>query len=316
MACSCANFGEPLTVKDYNSSQFILSGQALKVTFDSKAPYYKQRNIEFRVDKIYKGILSSDTVTIHTSSSDASCGLFVKENEEWVIWAYLQNDTLLTNLCTRSTQKKHVSKFDLELLDYFKSNPSTSDWKNKDGKLVAIGQIKNNIPYGYWKYFYENGYLESEGNYKNGAYDGKWIKYLNPNGIVTRLRYDKKIPNDSTPDLRLLQNKVWEVVNYRNGIREGEHILFSYSSIDKPKRIINYKNDKYDGKLISYHDNGLVYYEQNYKDGKLNGYERFYYSNGQLKYEGNFIRNKATGEFRMYNETGDLIKTTYDKRPE
>ena len=316
IACSCANFWGPVTIKDYNNSEFIVSGKVTQVTLNEKETVHRQRQIEFQIDEVYKGKIDLKTVMIYTSLSDASCGLFVNENEEWVIWAYSENKVISTNLCTRSKQKKYLSESDYKSLKYFKSNPSASEWKNESGVLIAIGQLKNNMPIDHWKYFYNNGYIESEGLYKNGIYNGKWIRYLDPEGIVTRLRYDKKIPEDSLPDLQLLQYKIWEIQNYKDGVREGEFINYAYYSIDKPKRITNYKNGEFDGKSIYYYDNGIIYYEQNFKDGILDGYERFYYLNGQLKQEGKFIQSKATGEFKLYNETGELIKTTVDKRPE
>ncbi len=316
IACSCGNFWGSVTIKDYNNSEIIISGKAIKVIINKEESVDRQRQIEFQIDEIFKGKIELKKVTIYTALSDASCGLFIKEKEEWVIWAYLQNNVISTNLCTRSRQKKYVSDFEYKSLQYFKSNPDTSEWKNDSGVLIAVGKLENNIPIGHWEYFYNNGYLESEGAYKNGKYDGKWIKYLDPKGIETRLHYDKKIPEDSILDLKLLKNRIWEIQNFEEGIREGEFIHYAYYSIDKPKRITNYKKGQLDGKSIAYYDNGLIYYEQNYEEGKLEGYERFYHSNGQLKQEGKFIQSKAIGEFKLYSEAGELIKISVGKRPE
>ncbi len=315
IACSCGNFWGTVTIKDYNGSAFILSGKAIKVTINKKEAFDKQRQIEFQVDEIYKGEIESKTVMIYTSLSDASCGLFVKENEEWIIWAYLQNNVITTNLCTRSRQKKHVSEHDLKFLKYFKSNPLTYEWRNESGNLIAVGKLRNNMPVGHWRYYYTNGYTESEAFYKNGKYDGKRITYYPSESIVTRLRDDKQIPENSITGLQLL-NKIREVQNYKDGIRDGEFVYYASPSIYKPQRIVNYKNGGLDGKSIGYYDNGIIYYEQTYKEGKLEGYERFYYQNGQLKQEGKFVQGKATGEFKQFSETGELIKTTVDKRPD
>ncbi|MEI8110725.1 MAG: hypothetical protein WCH59_07000 [Chitinophagia bacterium] len=316
IACSCGISRGPVTIKEYNYSQFILSGKAIKVSINKNETIDKQKKIEFQIDEIFKGKIEAKTVTIYTALDDGACGLNVNENEEWIIWAYLQDNVLTTDLCTRSTKKKYQSEIDYTSLKYFKSNPSTTEWKNHLGNVIAIGKLENNLPIGRWQYFYNNGFIESEGSYKNGKNDGKWIKYLDPEGIVTRLWYDKKIPQDSTPDLQLLKNKIWEIENFHDGIREGERIYYAYYSIDKPKAIKNYKNDQLNGISIWYYDNGLIYYEQNYKNGKLDGYERFYHSNGQLKQEGKFIQDKATGEFKLYSETGELIKKSVNKRPD
>lgn len=315
IACSCFTDRGPVTIKHYNNSEFIISGKAIKVVINQKEETDKQRQIEFQIDEIFKGQLDSKKVTIYTGLSDGSCGLFINENEEWVIYAYMQDGVISTNLCTRSQQKKNVSSFDYKSLKQFKNNSNITEWKNNSGALIAVGKLENNMPIGYWKYFYDNGYIESEGSYKNGKYDAKWIKYLDPEGIVTRLRYDKKIPQDSIPNLQLLKNRILEIQNFKEGFRDGEFIQFAYYSIDKPDRIINYKKGRLDGKSIMYYDNGIIYYEQNYTDGKLDGYERFYYSNGQLKIETNFSQGIKIGDSKFYDETGELIKKSIDKRP-
>lgn len=315
IACSCFTDRGPVTIKHYNNSEFIISGKAIKVVINQKEETDKQRQIEFQIDEIFKGQIDSKKVTIYTGLSDGSCGLFINENEEWVIYAYMQDGVISTNLCTRSQQKKNVSSFDYKSLKQFKNNSNITEWKNNSGALIAVGKLENNMPIGYWKYFYDNGYIESEGSYKNGKYDAKWIKYLDPEGIVTRLRYDKKIPQDSIPNLQLLKNRILEIQNFKEGFRDGEFIQFAYYSIDKPDRIINYKKGRLDGKSIMYYDNGIIYYEQNYTDGKLDGYERFYYSNGQLKIETNFFQGIKIGDSKFYDETGELIKKSIDKRP-
>lgn len=310
IACSCINNLGQVTIKEYNNSEFIFSGKAIKVTLNKNESIDRQRKIEFKIDEIFKGKIDLKTVTIYTSLSVASCGLYVSENEEWIIWAYLQNNSISTNLCTRSKLKKYLSEVDYNSLKYFKSNPTISEWKNDSGVLIASGKLENNIPVGHWKYFYNNGYIESEGSYKNGNYHGKWLKYLDPEGIVTRLRYDKKIPQDSIPDLQQLKYRIREIQNFIDGTRDGEFIQYAYYSFDKPQSIKNYKRGQLDGKSIAYYDNGIIFYEQNYKEGKLDGYERFYYSNGQLKQVRKFVQGKQIGESNLYSETGELIKST------
>lgn len=315
IACSCITYGGPLTINEYNNSKYIISGKATKVILNYEESIYRQRQIEFEIDEIFKGKIESKKITIYTALGDAACGLFVNENEEWVIYAYMHDGVFSTNLCTRSQLKKKVSSSDYKSLKQFKNNSNNTEWKNNTGSIIAVGKLENNMPIGYWKYYYNNGYLESEGSYKNGEYDGKWIKYLDPAGIVTRLHYDKKIPQDSTPDLQLLSNKVSGIENYKEGIGDGEFIYYAYYSFDKPTYIMNYKNGKKEGKEIRYYDNGIINYEQNFHEGELEGYERFYYKNGQLKQEGKFIKGKPSGRFNLYSESGELIKTTFDQRP-
>lgn len=310
IACSCSYDPGPITIKDYNASELIVSGKALKVTIDQN-----ERQIQFKVDELFKGELISETIKIYTPISDGSCGLFVKEGEEWIIWAYIQDNGITTNLCTRSARKQNVSDKDLKSLRYYKSNPTTTEWRSDAGVLIAQGELKENKPIGFWKYFYRDGFIESEGNYLNGKPNGKWTVFLDPEGIVTRLRYDKVIPNDSLIDLKQFSNRIKEIQNFKEGVRDGEFIYYAYFSINKPIMIVNFKNGKLQGKYIGYYSNGLLKYEQNYKEGKLSGYERFYHPNGQLKQTGQFTNGQPTGEFKLYNEDGELIRTTINKRP-
>ncbi|WP_026898727.1 hypothetical protein [Daejeonella oryzae] len=200
VACTCSSFGQPLTIKEYNENQFIIAGKAKKVTIVQNETTYKQLQIDFEIEELYKGNLVGRTIKIYTSLGDASCGLNVKENEEWIIWEYLQNNAVSTNLCTRSIRKNHVSSIDLKSLKYFKSNPSSTEWKNESGIKIASGKLEANKPVGHWKYFYPDGSSRSEGFYINGKQHGKWITYLDPKGIVTRLKYDKLIAGDLIPD--------------------------------------------------------------------------------------------------------------------
>jgi antitoxin component YwqK of YwqJK toxin-antitoxin module len=309
IACRCYTYGGPVTIKDYNNSEFIITGKAIKVVINNNEVTDKQRQIEFQIEEVFKGQIDLKKITIYTSSDVASCGLFVNENEEWLIYAYMQDGVVSTNLCTRSRQKKHVSAVDYESLKKFQNHSNITEWKNNSGTLIAVGKLENRMPVGHWKYFYNNGYIESEGLYKNGVYDGKWVKYLDPEGIVTRLRYDKKITQDSIPNLELLKNRILEIQNFKEGFRDGEFIQYAYYSINKPISIKNYKKGMLDGKSIMYYDNGIIYYEQNYSEGELDGYERFYYSSGQLKMENKFLNGIKTGESKYYSETGELIKS-------
>lgn len=309
IACTCYNNWGPITIKDYNNSEYIITGKAFKVIINNKEVAEKQRQIEFQIDEVFKGQIDIKKIIIYTSSYDADCGLFVNENEEWLIFAYVRDGVISTNMCTRSRQKKNLSAVDYESLKRFQNHSNITEWKNNSGTLVAVGKLENRMPVGHWKYFYNNGYIETEGLYKNGEYDGKWVKYLDPEGIVTRLRYDKKITKDSMPNLELLKNRIWEIQNFKEGFRDGEFIQYAYYSIDKPIGIKNYKKGKLEGKSIWYYDNGIIYYEQNYTEGELNGYERIYYSSGQLKMENKFLHGIKTGESKYYSETGELIKS-------
>lgn len=315
-ACSCMKLYAQMSVRDYNAMPYIFSGTVKEVTINYQEITNKQKKVLFEIDEVFKGEIKDSVITFYTSISDASCGLMVGQNESWFIWAYVSDNVIMTDLCTNSTRKRNVTDKELNLLRYLQKSPADSVWFDTDGRKVAEGKLDQQWPVGYWKYYYNNGFIEYEGAYVNQKQEGKWIKYLDPAGIVTRLKYDKKIPADSFPNLNRLMHKIFHIENYKEGLRDGEFIFYQYASYDKPKQISHYKKGKLEGTTIRYYDNGQIFYEQNYLDDKLHGFERFYYESGQLRRSGKFVVGKATGTFTLYDEEGKLIKTAIDKRVE
>ena len=53
--------------------------------------------------------------------------------------------------------------------------------------LKAIGKYKNDLPDGFWTYYYVEGRKQSAGNYLNGKLSGKWTNWY-PNG---KLEHEK-----------------------------------------------------------------------------------------------------------------------------
>ncbi len=315
LACKCRSVTGPTTVVDYNEFEIIVSGQATKVIIDENEARNKQVQIAFKIDEIFKGEGLEKTLKIYTRQY--GCGLPVKENEEWIIWAYNNSDgSISTNACTRSKRKDKIDEIELKTLQYLKTNPSTTEWSNEKGQKVATGKMENNQPIGHWRYYYYDGAMESQGGYVNGKKDGKWFSYLNPSSIIESLYEDKVIPKDSVPDQALFINSVSEIGHFKEGLRHGEFVDYAYFSVDKPHRIRNYKHGRKEGLEISYHSNGLISYVYNYKDGKLDGPVRTYHPNGQLKMIGQYSDYKPIGEFKLFNEDGELVKTTVDKRPD
>ncbi len=307
LACSCFISRDPVSVRDYNAMPFIVSGTVKEIIIRDSLNIDHQKQIVFEVNEVFKGSLKDKVINIYTAFSDASCGLFVQKGETWIIWAYMQQGVLTTNLCTRSLQTKYVSEADLKTLRMLRSSPESLIWKNEKGIIIAEGKLENQKPVGYWKYYYKNGHIEMEGNYLNEQFHGKWLSYLDPEGIITRWKYDKKIPEDSMPELNGITNRIHQIRHYKNGKPDGDFIYFGYTSIDKPSSFRQYKDGKENGKSIAYYENGLIHYEQNYLNGHRHGVERIYYVNGQLQKEGRFADGKLIGAYKYFDESGNPI---------
>jgi len=195
------------------------------------------------------------------------------------------------------------------------------------GKLASEGFMNEGKPDGYWKSYYENGLIMSEGNRKNFILDSIWIFY-NDKGDTT------------------------EKINYLYGMKNG--YSFSYKCTHR-NNIRNclviskelFLNDLKQSKSYYYYDDGKLHFIINHKDGKKHGTAREYdksgniitlleyrndfivstetinrrderglkqgiwkefYPNDKLKTESNYINDYLHGSYKAWDENGRMIK--------
>lgn len=126
---------------------------------------------------------------------------------------------------------------------------------------------------------YDSGEIMSEGNIKNGKYDGPWIFYYE-NG------------------------KILSEGNFYNNLRDGDWQW--YSENGNLERTGSYIKGLENGVWISYYESGSVADSVAYKDGRLNGKYIAKYENGNIYQVGNYKRDKGDGLWRTYHENGQL----------
>lgn len=311
-ACSCAPSFGPVPIRLYNETDVIFIGVAKTVSMNQSDDSFQRQEVEFTVAESFKGLTTEKSLRVFTPYGDASCGLNIIEGEKWIIWGSRSDDRVLSHLCTRSSPFLRVKKSDLDLLRSFSSNTSGTWFSN--GMKVAEGKLINNLPVGKWIYYYNNGFPEEAGTFAGAKKHGKWIAYLNPTELLKLLKADT-LSIDSTVSLESLANKPLEISLFRNGIRHGEFIRFSYWSGEKPVSVSNFLNGRQHGKQIGYYRDGTPYYFQNFVNGKIDGIERIYYRSGQLREEGTYENGKTSGEFKAYYEDGRLAGSAMGKRP-
>lgn len=181
--------------------------------------------------------------------------------------------------------------------------------------------MKDGKPDGFWKTYYPNGVIKSEGNRRLFELDSTWIFY------------NKK-------------GKVSIEINYNSGLKEG--IKKRYSAEGILLAAENFKGDKRDKESRYYFDNGFIHkithFEMGFKQGKSFEYgeEGFiitirkfendfmvdqelinrrddrglkygrwkqFHENGFVKLEGKYKKNKREGYFREYSADGKLLNT-------
>lgn len=74
---------------------------------------------------------------------------------------------------------------------YVENNKNVGTWKYfyDDGLLESIGSFKDDKPHGNWRWFYKNGKVKSEGNYLLGKPEGIWIKYDEKGNLNLMINY-------------------------------------------------------------------------------------------------------------------------------
>jgi len=83
---------------------------------------------------------------------------------------------------------------------------------------------------------------------------------------------------------------------YMNGNKQME----GFSSINTPNQ------EKFDGVVKYYFEDGVLYQEISYQTGKINGYRKIYFKSGKLKEERDYRGDKRVGKHSEYYESGEL----------
>lgn len=178
----------------------------------------------------------------------------------------------------------HFFVFGQEQIGPIKVTPAnegktTSGQKNvyyKNGKLKKTGKYDaNGKDTGEWKFYHENGQLESIGSFKNGEKIGEW-KFYNAD------------------------NKLKSIGNFENGKETGQ--WKTYSETGELFKIGSYSNGKRIGDWMSYHPNAQLAVLEKYADGKQIGNSKFYDQQG-----------KRIKREQYFSEIEDLMKTKFEE---
>ncbi len=62
---------------------------------------------------------------------------------------------------------------------FVEKNKNVGTWKYfyDDGRLESTGDFSDDKPHGKWTWYYQSGKVKSEGNYVSGKQEGRWIKF-------------------------------------------------------------------------------------------------------------------------------------------
>jgi len=177
----------------------------------------------------------------------------------------------------------------------------------RNGSFVRREHInrkdRNNNKQGVWKWFYEDGAVQSEGFYVNNLKNGFFKEYFPDGSLKSILKYVNDEIQQEVPELTKFDIKrdyypngrERVVGSYLNGIPEG--IRREYDEEGKIVKSYIFSN----GVIIG---EGIV--DEN---GFKQGYWKEYFFNGVLKAEGHYRNNNKTGVWKFY-EDNEKVKQT------
>ncbi len=169
------------------------------------------------------------------------------------------------------------------------------------GKIFGEGIVdEKGMKQGFWKEFYENGILKSEGNYKDNIKTDIWKFYTETEKLKQTGKFNKNGFQTGEWKWFYENGNLQKTENFTNGILEG--LTEEYDENGNLISKGNYEEGQEDGFWFFTTTNYKQ--EGNFSYGRRNGIWKHYYDSGQLKFEGNFIDDYPDGKHLYYWENG------------
>ncbi len=169
------------------------------------------------------------------------------------------------------------------------------------------GRVKNNYravkgkQNGFYKEYYSNGVLQSEGFVKNDSATGKWITYSQDGIKLSEIEWKQNQINGVALSF-YPSGKVHKKGFKINGLSEGWWDEYYESGQLKSHEF--FKKGKYDGPAETYHENGQVESKGDYKNEERQGEWTYYHDNGQPNKIGLYELGYSNGVWKYYYATG------------
>lgn len=229
------------------------------------------------------------------------------------------------------------------------------NWNYKMGSFVALLCLVLNTGFsqinqydsegkrnGIWsKNFPDSQIKRYQGRFDHGEPVGKFVYYF-PNGVVRSIVVHDSLSNRATGYFYFRskalaaygiyhgqkKDSVWtefspngditSKVNYKNGKKNGEKIIYYPADPDYPKvalvlKKIHFKNDLAEGDFVAYFDDGTIKAKGQYNKGQLDGKIIKYHPNGKIRLIERYRGGIRHGWWFTYDENGEEQGRNYYK---
>ncbi len=214
---------------------------------------------------------------------------------------------------------------------------------DEDGRIVTLITYKSGFiterelinrydnagqKHGPWKYFYDNGMVRREGNYKHGLENGFFKEYDREGNLLTTSKYAEGTMQEDVAELAKLDvrkdyypdGKVRIAATYnKEGQPEGirreyapdgtiERSYIFRNGILIGEGIVTEKGER-DGFWKEYYNDGRLKAEGKYNKDVREGNWVFYHENGMKEQEGMYREGKPEGDWTWYYASGEVLRT-------
>ena len=192
-------------------------------------------------------------------------------------------------------------------------------YRYESGQKSSEGYLKNGKPTGYWKSYYRNGVLKSEGSRTDYQLDSVWTFYNREGEKTVKISYSQGTKDG--PRKTYEEGRLAKVEPFVEGQIQGA-VRYLYPDSSLRKKIPFQKNQK-QGMGYEYASDGRVITLLEFEKGTLrrkqevNRYDQQeqkqgvwleLYSNDQVKQQGTYRNNLKHGYWKYYNSQGDLLR--------
>jgi antitoxin component YwqK of YwqJK toxin-antitoxin module len=253
-----------------------------------------------RVDPDGKEVRHGGLLRFHANGKISLRG-FYRNGHPTGVWSWFDDGgRLLRTAAPQGDYDEILSGIDLE-------DPNTI-YRDAQGRKIAQGLRKYNLPHGEWTYYHPDGSVSAQGHYVNGQPDGRWVFYFS-SGLVER-QEDYKL---GVPEGEVLRG-------WPNGQEQLE------GRVEQGLRV---------GRWRTWYRDGQIESDGPYREDRRSGEWRFWDEQGRLVRHTRYAHGTAVQELplplprvspppsfpeaqllpfrpRIYDESGDEIKLKQD----
>jgi antitoxin component YwqK of YwqJK toxin-antitoxin module len=175
------------------------------------------------------------------------------------------------------------------------------------GRKVYEGQFKNNIPQGIFKYYFPGGSMKAVSVFSEDGQTTATTTYF-PTG---KKNAEGKYVNEKREGLWRFFSEFDESLvseeSYKSGQKNGTAKTFFAGT--KVAEVINWKDGLREGPWIQYFDDGTVKLQGTYKNDMKEGPMTVFYPTGLKFNNGQYLKGFPDGKWLTYDLDGKLLST-------